>query len=189
MHDLIREMGRGIVVEESLGNPECQSGLWDAKEIWVVLESNKDLENLKRLDLTGSKNLIELPDFSRALKHEDVDLRGCTSLRDVHPSILSLQNLVTLLLDGCNSLQRLESSVHLGSLSNLGIWGCKNVKKFSVTSEKMEVLHLDEMDIVELSSSIGQLNKLRNLYITNCSQLKNLPNQLCSLKSLYTSHF
>jgi tRNA(Phe) wybutosine-synthesizing methylase Tyw3 len=40
MHDLIREMGRQIVREESINNPGQRSRLWNAGEICDVLTNN-----------------------------------------------------------------------------------------------------------------------------------------------------
>ena len=40
MHDLIQEMGRGIVREESIDNPGQRSRLWDPEEVNDVLTNN-----------------------------------------------------------------------------------------------------------------------------------------------------
>jgi len=41
MHDLIQEMGKQVVHEESLKNPEQRSRLWDPKEVYDVLKNNR----------------------------------------------------------------------------------------------------------------------------------------------------
>ncbi|XP_054782011.1 disease resistance-like protein DSC1 [Prosopis cineraria] len=66
MHDLIRQVAEQIVRVECKKDPALRSRLNDADEICNVLQRNKDLVNLKILHLRGSKQLMELPDFSRA---------------------------------------------------------------------------------------------------------------------------
>ncbi|MCH85924.1 TIR-NBS-LRR resistance protein [Trifolium medium] len=41
MHDLIQEMGKQIVREQSLKNPGQRSRLWDPKEVYDVLKNNR----------------------------------------------------------------------------------------------------------------------------------------------------
>ncbi|XLU70703.1 hypothetical protein S245_029756, partial [Arachis hypogaea] len=41
MHDLIQELGWDIVCQQSSGNPENRSHLWDSNDIWDVLGNNK----------------------------------------------------------------------------------------------------------------------------------------------------
>ncbi|KAL3583300.1 hypothetical protein D5086_014361, partial [Populus alba] len=38
MHDLLREMGREIVKEESLENPAQRSRIWSQEDAWNVLK-------------------------------------------------------------------------------------------------------------------------------------------------------
>ncbi|KAL0800728.1 hypothetical protein Bca101_055903 [Brassica carinata] len=45
------------------------------------------LHNLQRLDVTGSKNLIKLPDLSTAMKFEELIVEGCKSLQQISKSI------------------------------------------------------------------------------------------------------
>ncbi|XP_054780446.1 disease resistance protein RPV1-like [Prosopis cineraria] len=57
--------------------------LWDGVQ---------DLVNLRKIDFSGSKQLIELPDFSKAKNLEVADLSLCESLCHLHPSIWTLRN-------------------------------------------------------------------------------------------------
>lgn len=41
MHDLIQEMGREVVREESIKNPGQRSRLWDPEEVDDVLTNNR----------------------------------------------------------------------------------------------------------------------------------------------------
>ncbi|XP_028800138.1 disease resistance-like protein DSC1 [Neltuma alba] len=283
MHDLIQEMGREIVGEESIDNPGKRSRLWDANDIYQVLAHNTgtkaiqsitlnvakigglclipqvfskmtelkflkfsqhdfheqilhlpqgleslpnelrffewvcyplpslpssfcpkslvelkmtwsrvvklwdgvlDFVNLKKIDLSYSTHLLELPDFSMAKNLEEVELSSCKSLRKVHPSILTIHKLVKLNLSYCKSLTILRGDVHLRSLSNLSLSECSRLRQFSVTSENMKNLSLTGTSINELPSSVRLLNKLETLYLDHCKNLKNLPNKFSKLSSL-----
>ncbi|KAK7349265.1 hypothetical protein VNO77_06498 [Canavalia gladiata] len=149
------------------------------KKLWDGLQ---DFVNLKGIDLYGSKQLIELPDLSKASKLKWTDLSHCESLSYVHPSLLSLHSLVTLKLSKCRSLKSLESDIHLKSLEYLFVDGCWSLTEFSLTSEKMRELDLRGTLIETLSSSIERFSNLEEFYL--CDSLKNLPNKLSYMPSL-----
>ncbi|KAK7362106.1 hypothetical protein VNO77_04206 [Canavalia gladiata] len=187
MHDLMQEMGWEIVRQESIKEPGGRSRLWDPKEVYDVLKNNRDLVNLKRIDLRQSKWLTELPDFTMSSNLEEVLLSGCESLPHIHPSILSLQSLVTLDLDRYKEVRSLESASCLRSLEYICLYGCSRLEKFSVSSEEIRILILKEVSIEVLPSTIGHLSRLEHLEIQNL-RLKNLPNELSclgNLKNLY----
>jgi len=149
---------------------------------------SQNLEHLKKIDLSYSKNLLELPDFSKASNLEEVELYSCKNLRNVHPSILSLKKLVRLNLFYCKALTSLRSDSHLRSLRDLFLGGCSRLKEFSVTSENMKDLILTSTAINELPSSIGSLRKLETLTLDHCKSLSNLPNKVANLRSLRRLH-
>ncbi|XP_054780010.1 disease resistance protein RPV1-like [Prosopis cineraria] len=150
------------------------------KKLW---DGMQDLVNLRGLDLGGSKQLVELPDFSRAQNLERVNLTSCESLYHLHPSILSLKRLKSLALENCINLKDLQGESHLKSLESLNVGNCY-FKEFSLSSESMRVLHLDRTGIELLGSSIGHLGKLTSLSL-NCLRLKNIPvSEFYGLRSL-----
>ncbi|KAI9071082.1 hypothetical protein K1719_046957 [Acacia pycnantha] len=201
MHDLIQGMGNEIVRQQCSKEPGKRSHLWNHEEVYAILKNKKgtdaiesitfdmsqmeeDFVNLKVVDLCGSSQLMELPDFSKALNLEHIDLSFCSSLCYVHPSILSLHKLNTLNLSCCSELKSLCNSSLLESLSNLSVDYCLSLEEFSLLSEKIEELDLTRTGIEILHPSIGQLKKLKSLSL-NCSKLKNLPiKELCCLTSL-----
>ncbi|XP_028773590.1 disease resistance-like protein DSC1, partial [Neltuma alba] len=127
---------------------------------------------------------MELPDFSMAHKLENVDLCDCSSLRSVHPSILSLHTLVKLDVDHCHELESLESETHLESLSDLQASGC-GLKKFCLSSNKLETIYLRETRLEILDLPIGRFTKLRSLLILHGERLRSLPiKELCCLTNL-----
>lgn len=148
----------------------------------------QNVVNLRVVNLRDSKLLMELPNLSKAKNLEKVYLSKCASLLQVHPSILTLDKLNTLELDYCVALTSLKSDTHSKSLAFLNLNHCFNLREFSVTSENMKVLKLEGTAITELPSPIGHQFKLEELYLNDCTSLKNIQinffNGLHSLKEL-----
>ncbi|KAE9588104.1 putative leucine-rich repeat domain, L domain-containing protein [Lupinus albus] len=167
--------------------------LWDGIQIWTqhtytyvicLFCLSQNLQHLKKIDLSNSKHLLELPDFSKATNLEEIELSGCRNLLNVHPSILSLHKLVRLNLFFCKALTSIRSDTHLRSLRDLFLGGCSRLKEFSLTSENMKDLNLNSTAINELPSSIGRLKKLETLTLDHCKGLNNLPDKVADLGSL-----
>ncbi|XP_054816245.1 disease resistance protein RPV1-like [Prosopis cineraria] len=149
--------------------------LWDGVQ---------DLVSLKTMDLSSSKELIELPDFSMAQNLERVNLSFCESLQSVHHTILSLNSLVDLDLSCCRKLESVESETHLKSLVDLEVDYCDSLKKFCLSSEKMTRLNLRGSEIEILQLPVGRFTELREPVLDG-SRLRSLPiNELCCLTSL-----
>ncbi|CAN1245411.1 Disease resistance protein L6 [Linum grandiflorum] len=96
MHDLVRDLGRAIVIEEDVKNPCKRSRIWSYEDAMNVLKTKEvSMYILMYLDmefprLTGDFSGI-LPDM-RWLR-----LRGCQSL----PTDLNLEKVVILDLEDC----------------------------------------------------------------------------------------
>ncbi|XP_054783917.1 disease resistance protein RPV1-like [Prosopis cineraria] len=149
--------------------------LWDGVQ---------NLANLREMDLQCSRNLIELPDCSRCKCLADVNLDGCSELRSVHPSILTLDSLHRLSLEYCESLTSLRSSTHLKSLGYLSLLDCSGLENFSVTSDNCDFeLNLYGTAVSdELTSSSGHLSKVRKLELH--LSFSSLPYNLLDLSNL-----
>ncbi|KAK4267286.1 hypothetical protein QN277_024086 [Acacia crassicarpa] len=147
-------------------------------------DGDQNLVNLREIDLYESKNLIELPNFSKAMHLEKVDLAYCSKLRSVHPSILSLHSLRRLNLFYCQALTSLTSNTRLKSLSHLILTGCSRLNKFLVTSEDLHTLSLSGTCINnELCSSSRHLSKIDSLSLNRCESVTSL-NNLVDLHNL-----
>ncbi|KAK7295115.1 hypothetical protein RJT34_18019 [Clitoria ternatea] len=159
--------------------------LWHGKKI---------LEKLKYMDLSFSNNLKQLPDFSGIPSIETLDLKGCTSLSKVHPSLLHLKKLVTLNLEDCTSLKTLPCKLEMSSLKKLILSGCsafKNLPGFGESMKHLSMLSLQGTSIRNLPTSLGCLAGLKVLDLKDCKLLVSLPNtfhELWSLKKLYLSN-
>ncbi|CAL2276288.1 unnamed protein product [Prunus armeniaca] len=129
--------------------------LWDGR---------KDLPNLKKMKLFGSKNLTTTPDFSGVPNLELLDFQFCKNLVEIHPSIANLKCLKSLDLGYCSKL--------------------KKIPEFSRQMKNLSTLNLSGMSIEKLSSSIGCLVGLTDLSLQYCKNLAGLPSEICNLKSL-----
>ncbi|CAH2071205.1 unnamed protein product, partial [Thlaspi arvense] len=69
------------------------------------------LSHLKRLYLTGSKDLKELPDLQEAVCLEELMLEGCVSLTRIPESIFSLRRLQKVDMSNCDGLKNLRITI------------------------------------------------------------------------------
>jgi len=144
----------------------------------------QNLVNLKEVNLSNCKHLTEIPDLSQAANLESLNLQSCTSLTEVPQSIRYLEKLSDFNLRSCTSLISLPSSINLKSLKILNLSGCLNLKNYPEIAENVQYLNLNETSVPELPRSIEHLGRLVALNLRDCKQLGNLPEDVCSLKSL-----
>ncbi|CAI8592988.1 unnamed protein product [Vicia faba] len=157
-------------------------------------EGRKELPNLKRMDLSNSKYLIETPKFFLTSKLERLDFTGCTNLIQVHPSIGHLTELVFLCLQNCSSLVDLDfgSVSRLSSLRVLRLSGCTKLEKTPdfISASNLEYLDMDECTTLsKVHESIGDLTNLKFLTLRNCTNLVEMPDRIKRMASLVTLDF
>ena len=155
---------------------------------FFVVGVEQYLDNLKRMDLRYSKDLIKSPDFTRVPRLESLHLSWCDNLVDIHPSIGQLSRLIVLDLEYCVSLTDLPSmSSKMESLKILKLCGCPKIGKipeFKGIMRSLSELHLDDTAIEKLPSSIECLTALTLLSLRDCQYLTCLPRNMDSLRSL-----
>ncbi|KAL6316879.1 hypothetical protein AAG906_022891 [Vitis piasezkii] len=156
------------------------------RQLW---QGNKCLGKLKVLDLSESKWLIEIPNFSNIPNLEQLILNNCRSLDKIDSSIEMLKNLNVLKLSRCKKLTSLPSSMqYLDSLETLHINGCSNLEEFPEIRwsrrKGLKDIYLDSTPIKELPFSIDDLTLVQILSMVDCKNLRSLPSSICSLKSL-----
>ncbi|KAJ9680242.1 hypothetical protein PVL29_019527 [Vitis rotundifolia] len=193
---------------------------WDGYPL-DSLPSNFDGENLvelhlnlKVIDLSFSKKLVQMPEFSSLSNLERLILKGCVSLIDIHPSVGGLKKLTTLNLRWCHKLKGLRSSIsNLESLKFLDLSKCSSFAKFSEIQGNMRCLqepYLKETATNDLPTSIGnsrsfwdldpcghsnlvkfpgiQGNMRKSVEIldlSNCSKFEKFPENGANMKSLW----
>ncbi|KAL1367014.1 hypothetical protein AAHE18_02G020800 [Arachis hypogaea] len=124
----------------------------------------KILHKLKCINLSFSSELNQTPDFVEVPNLESLVLQGCTSLTEIHSSVMHLKKLVQLNLKGCKRLKALPD--------------------FGNCMGHLEELRLDGTAVTELPSSLGCLVGLVLLHLQNCRYLVCLPDTIHKLKSL-----
>ncbi|XP_037496401.1 disease resistance protein RPV1 [Jatropha curcas] len=163
------------------------------KKLWTGVQY---LVNLKQIDLSWSEYLIKIPDLSKAINIERINLQGCTSLVELHSSTQHLKKLEFLALSCCVNVRSIPSSIGSKVIRCVDLSYCLKVKRCpEILSWKfLKVLRLEGMsnlvkfpDIAatEISSGCDELS------MVNCEKLLSLPSSICkwkSLKYLYLSN-
>ncbi|KAH0711335.1 hypothetical protein KY289_007294 [Solanum tuberosum] len=182
--------------------------LWNETELQQFL-------SLRRIDLSHSESLKRTPDFKGMPNLESLNLKGCRSLEEVHPSLKYCRKLIILNLYRCESLERFPY-VNVESLEYLNLNYCNSLQKFpeilgimkpelgiNMSCSGIRELplsyfdlqpHLTELDLrgmdnlVSLPSSICKLKGLVRLNVSECSKLESLPEEIGDLENLEELH-
>ncbi|XP_060669980.1 TMV resistance protein N-like isoform X2 [Ziziphus jujuba] len=121
-----------------------------------------ELVKLKKIDLSYSEHLMQIPNLSRAINLEVLNLQSCSSLVQLPSFFQNLGKLQFLHLQVCYNLE--------DGLENLPI----NVRE----------LYLDRTAIKSLPESIWKLKYLERLDLSFCRNLRKIPEILCHMKFL-----
>ncbi|KAK2414713.1 disease resistance protein RPV1 [Trifolium repens] len=158
------------------------------EQLWIGIQR---LPNLKRMDLSNSKNLKVTPCFEVIQNLERLDLTGCINLLEVHPSIGLLTKLVFLSLENCSSLVSLDFG-NPSRLRDLKVLRLSECTKLENTPNFRGLLNLQYLDMDRCASlstiheSVGVLPKLKFLSLRDCTNLVEMPDSLNTMRSLTT---
>ncbi|XP_027350466.1 TMV resistance protein N-like [Abrus precatorius] len=215
MHDLLQEMGRNIVLQESPNDAGKRSRLWTLKDIDQVFRNNKGTESIQAI-------VLNLPEPYEACWNPGAfskmsNLRLLMILNKLHlplglkslPSGLKvlvwkeypLESLpVGAQLDELVDLDMCHSKIkHLWRgtkfLGNLKTINLRNSKDLHITPDFTGIPNLEKLDLegcinlVEVHASLGLLKKISYVTLEDCKNLKILPRKLVmdSLKRLILS--
>ncbi|CAN6564350.1 unnamed protein product [Malus baccata var. baccata] len=129
-----------------------------------VWEGSKSLENLKILNLINCHDLKKSPDFSNLPNLEELILKWCESLSEIHPSIGHLKKLSLVNLKGCKNLISLPGDFY--------------------KSKSVQTLVLDECcEFSELPEDLGNMISLRVLKASDTA-IRQVPRSTVRLKNL-----
>uniref|UniRef100_A0A2N9FIF8 Uncharacterized protein n=1 Tax=Fagus sylvatica TaxID=28930 RepID=A0A2N9FIF8_FAGSY len=181
MHDLLQEMGREIVRQESPEEPGERSRLWFHEDVRHVLEEN----TMKRLRLFINRNALfsggpnYLSNELRLLEWPEYPLQSLPSnfhgkrlvvlkmrnnlFKGLHDGFKNLQNLTIMDFSNCEFLTEVPDLSKMPNLEELTLDNCTN--------------------LVEVHHSVGFLDKLKVLRFVECSNLRSFPRSL-KLRSL-----
>ncbi|KAH9782248.1 ADP-ribosyl cyclase/cyclic ADP-ribose hydrolase [Citrus sinensis] len=176
MHDLIRDMGREIVRNESIDHPGNRSRLCHHKDIYEVFKKNMGTEAIKGISLDMSKINKGVP-FTE-LRYFEWHQFPLKTL-----NILHWENLVSLKMP-CSKVTQLWDDVqNLVSLKRIDLKYSKLLTKLPDLSlaQNLEILDLGYCSsLTETHSSIQYLNKLEVLDLDRCKSLTSLPTSIHS---------
>ncbi|CAL5431188.1 unnamed protein product [Camellia sinensis] len=209
MHDMLRDMGREIVRQESLKEPGKRSRLWYNNDTLEVLRYGTGTETVEGLFL----NFPESKEVQvNAKAFEKMNGLWLLHLNYVHLSSdfeHNFRRLLWLSWNGC-PLEWLSSKLYMEKLVALDlrysslkqVWkGTKNLDNlkflylshcyyltktpdFSGLNSLEELLLNDCTSLVEVDESIGCLKRLVVLDMANCKKLAHFPLNIWMLKSL-----
>ncbi|CAF1720618.1 BnaC09g11700D [Brassica napus] len=145
------------------------------------------LTNLKKMDLTLSCHLKELPDLSNARNLEKLDLSVCESLVEIPSSFTHLQNLKDLRMGNCINLQVIPPHLNLASLENIDMQRCSKLRNFSIISTNLVKIDISYTEIEDVSA-LRLFPRLACLSIKKSGEkgLTHLPRTLWYLDLSYT---
>ncbi|XP_065854303.1 disease resistance protein RUN1-like isoform X2 [Euphorbia lathyris] len=209
MHDLLQEMGREIVRQESHGEPGKRSRLWHSRDTYHVLSRDTGTEQVEGIVLNSygqEDEILSAKAFAkmkrlRLLKLPNLQLSGklgylSNNLRYLEwdkypfksfPSTFQPNHLVELHMECSNMVQLWKGIKPLQMLKVIDLSYSVNLIK---TMDFKEVPNLEKLNLegcsklFEVHQSIGILKGLFSLNLKDCKNLSSLPNSICDLKSL-----
>ncbi|XP_040374917.1 disease resistance protein RPV1 isoform X2 [Rosa chinensis] len=198
MHDLIEEMGKDIVYQESPDEPGERSRVWSEEDVNDVLTNNTGTNKVKGIQVSWRSSTISLnaKSFSEMKKLRYISMRRISFSGDI--DYLSDQ-LRWLDWQEC-PLQSFPSDFNANRLVNLDIsWSCGITRLWEGRKELPDlsgIPNLKELDLsgctslVEVPDSIGLLDKLVTLTADGCSNLIMFPRKinLKSVETIYISY-
>ncbi|KAJ4839381.1 hypothetical protein Tsubulata_031757, partial [Turnera subulata] len=108
----------------------------------------QNLVNLRVWDLSESKELIKIMDFSGVPNLEELDLRGCWSLVEIPSSIQLCRKLTKIIVSYCINLCGFPSDLRLTfSLEEVDLHGCPRITEFPQLPSTVKKLYLDKTGI------------------------------------------
>ncbi|KAK4707705.1 hypothetical protein R3W88_028630 [Solanum pinnatisectum] len=180
-----------------MGMPNLVTLNLSINNIGHLPQSIAQLGALRSLDLSYCKRLKELPGFMGMQNLETLNLSNCLNLEEVHQSLGFLKKLCTLKLTNCKRLKRFPA-LCIDSLDYLCLRDCSSLEKIPEILGSMKVeLEIHMLDSViralgfrgfenlaTLPSSICKLESLVSLNVSDCSKLKNFPEEIGDLENL-----
>ncbi|KAL4645675.1 hypothetical protein ACB092_02G251600, partial [Castanea dentata] len=155
----------------------------------ILLKQDRAFENLKNINLSRCKFTTKLPSLLCTPNLKKLDISGCENLIEVDESVGYLDKLETWNLDKCRNLEILPSLPKLKSLKSFVLRHCERLEKFpAICAPNLVSLDIAFCEnLIEVHKSVGDLHKLERWNLKSCRKLEILPSclQLRSLIRLY----
>ncbi|XP_012084619.1 disease resistance protein RPP2B [Jatropha curcas] len=183
MHQLLRDMGRETVRQESPEDPGKLSRLWRHKDALSVLRKNTATESIRRFIFAKQEN-------TTCSSKVDLKTETFVKMSNCHKSI-AIEGIKLLVLYSTTksqlsimSLALLPSSLVKLSLSNSNITNDVIPEDLSYLPS-LEYLDPSGNPIHSLTKSLRSLSKLESLLVNHCKSLRSLPEFSTILKDLW----
>ncbi|CAN1270444.1 Disease resistance protein L6 [Linum perenne] len=194
MHDLLRDLGRAIVIEEDVRNPCKRSRIWSNEDAWNMLENveGADQVEMLRIDMRCDRNLKfaakTLEKLAR-LRYLDMtfftltgDFKGI--LPDISLRKLNMcgpKNSEEFDVSKCTEVIKVTNFGKSKKLQKLNLFGCKSVKELPDMSGlvNLDGLNLEGCTELVKVTSFGDMEMLRKLNMPGCKSMKELPDMSC----------
>ncbi|XP_058746890.1 disease resistance protein RUN1-like [Vicia villosa] len=211
MYDLIRDMGREIVLESSAKEPGKRSRLWFREDVHDVLTKNTGTETVEGLVLKVQRTnrvILSTDSFKdmkkmRLLELDRAVLTGdyrylSKELRWVYwqgftfnyiPDEFYQGNLVVIDVKYSSIKQVWKEAKLLDKLKILNVSYSRYLKKspdFSKLPNLEKVIMKNCPSLSEVHPSIGDLKNILLINLKDCTDLRNLPRKIYQLKTLKT---
>ncbi|KAJ4850925.1 hypothetical protein Tsubulata_044424, partial [Turnera subulata] len=134
--------------------------LWEGENVHLV--------NLKVCDLSGSRELIKIMDFSGVPNLEELDLWGCSSLVEIPSSIQLCRKLIMINVSECVSLCGFPTDFRLTSLEEVHLYWCPRITQLPELPSTVKSLSLERSGV--RAASIGHLTRLERLSVGEISE-------------------
>uniref|UniRef100_A0A368UL68 TIR domain-containing protein n=1 Tax=Glycine max TaxID=3847 RepID=A0A368UL68_SOYBN len=175
--------------------PQCfqPHNLFELDLSWSSIQhlwdSTQPIPNLRRLNVSYCKYLIEVPNFGEALNLYWLNLERCERLKRFHPSVGFPRNLTYLNLRGCNSLVELPHFEQALKLEILDLRRCELLKQLPSSIGRLRKLTPSlELggckSLTDLPHFVEDLNLLKKLNLERCEQLRQIHPSIGLLRNL-----
>ncbi|KAB2039097.1 hypothetical protein ES319_D03G190200v1 [Gossypium barbadense] len=202
MHQMIRDMGREIIRQES-SNIGKRSRLWHKNAFDVIREKigsrtvkclTIDLKGLLEDKAKRTNTTLHFPKHSKSqfLMANDVDMETQAFAKMKRLKLLQLDyclpNLKILNLNHSHSLLKTPTFSGLPSLEKLMLKYCINLVEIDQSIGELKMLTFlnlkDCTSLRKLPRTIGSLISLEELILSGCSRLDDVPRELHNMESL-----
>ncbi|XP_024027298.1 disease resistance-like protein DSC1 [Morus notabilis] len=182
--------------------PSCMNKLDSLEELELggcsILDMFPELPlNIMRLDIEGTA-IKHVPSSSIEDRFYlwSIKMSNCKSLTSLPSNIFKMRSLCDLNLNGCANLKSLPEILQpvkisrrlylsgtgirdMANLLRLDLSDCPKLEYFPFSSGfhrwNLETLDLSRSTIIAIPTSVGDLSKLRTIYLENCKNLRSIP--------------
>ncbi|XP_023768419.2 disease resistance protein RPV1 isoform X1 [Lactuca sativa] len=190
MHQLVQEMGRKIVLEESK-DPAKRSRVWQYYESYRMLEKGEGSETIEGLALDGATFPNQIPTTSKTDSFAKMDNLKLLQLKYVKltGSYKNFPDLRWLCWHGCY-FTKIPSGLLMSSLVAIDMsYGNLITFEPPMVLNSLKILNLKESCKLVSIDKLSRLPNLETLILWNCSSLTHVCETIGGLESLVLLDF